>query len=92
MQVHRGRLGVLKPRHADEVGRRRRLLTRLGFAALGIATTAACIFDDGGDYQGGGRRETIVTATPTTIATEEPDAPDATGPGTGLLDGATFDN
>jgi hypothetical protein len=83
---------LISARHPDEVGRRRRLLTRLGFAALGIATTAACIFDDGGDYQGGGRRETIVTATPTTIATEEPEVPDATGPGPGFLDGGTFDN
>lgn len=41
------------------------MLSRIGFLAVCVACTAgavgslsACIFDDGGDYNGGGRRNT----------------------------------
>jgi hypothetical protein len=58
--------------------------------AFGSATVTACIFDDGGDYKGGGRRgqgAEIVTGEPTDQPTSEPTdtastGTDSGGPGT----------
>jgi hypothetical protein len=72
----------------SSAGRRRRQIARrtgLALLALGSAGigAVACIFDDGGDYQGGGRRETIVTATPTAAPTDEVDLDGSLLPDTG---------
>jgi hypothetical protein len=44
------------------VHERRRIVMRVGFAALFIVSATACIFDKGGDYQGGGRLDRGATA------------------------------
>jgi len=41
---------------------RRRIVMRVGFVALVVLTATACIFDKGGDYQGGGRNDKGATA------------------------------
>lgn len=48
---------------------RRRIVTSVGLAIIAAATATACIFDQGDDYKGGGRKgqgAEIVTAEPTT--------------------------
>lgn len=40
----------------ERIRRRRRIVVRAGAAVLLALTATACIFDKGGDYKGGGRR------------------------------------
>lgn len=70
----------------ERVRARRRIVVRAGFAFIVVATGAACIFDKGGDYKGGGRRgqgAEIVTGEPTDQPTSEPTDTASTGKDSG---------
>jgi hypothetical protein len=71
---------------------RRRVALAAGAMLLLACSAIACIFDDGGNYQGGGRRETAVTATQT--ATQAPTAikPPAASRDATVEDTGTTDN
>ena len=79
----------------QQVGARRRVMVRIGFAALVVVSATACIFEKS-DYQGGGRLDKGATAqtatasssasastTPTSTADATPPNPflDAAGGG-----------
>lgn len=75
---------------------RRRQVMRAGLAALSLLTAgaaSACIFDDGGDYQGGGRLGRIGTAQQDSSGGQEPPppAPDPTPAPTPAPDAGTAD-
>ena len=62
---------------------------RAGAAVLCMLTATACIFDKGGDYKGGGRRNVGADISEgNQTGTAEPDAaPSGTGTGTGTDSG-----
>jgi len=60
---------MLNPEQRARVARR--IVSRAGFALVLVLSAAACIFDQGPDYKGGGRRNAgadIQTGTPTDTA------------------------
>lgn len=60
----------------------RRIVVRAGFAFMFVASAAACIFDQGPDYKGGGRRNSgaeVVTGSATATDTATGTATDTTG-------------
>ena len=65
------------------VQKRRRIVMSVGFAALVVVSATACIFDKGGDYQGGGRLDkgaTAKTAEPEPTVTDTVPTATATTP------------
>jgi hypothetical protein len=64
---------------------RRRIVFRAGMLAMALATAAAataCIFDDGGDYKGGGRIDRAATAGQQASEPDTGGTPTSTGTGT----------